>query len=118
MSTVKDSLRQVIIGAKSFESGEIDERKLKDLIFKYLSEEDEILPNMMLLLDSERKSKNQLIIESNAELSRAVVTLIDDKYANKGAIVDRFWVAAQIKTHYLKWKDTIRCCFKIDGFPE
>lgn len=114
---MRESLRSVIESAKYLEQGRISEDVFKKTVFNYLSTEEEILPNMLLLLEAERALKKQLLLDTNAELSRSLVTLMDEKYAKKGAIVDRLWVVGEIKNHFLKWKDVIKCTFKIKGLP-
>jgi hypothetical protein len=73
---------------------------------------------IMKILEHERLTNKELILDTNAELSRALMAL-DDKNVktHKKAIVDPKWVAGEIKKHYLKWKDYITCTFNIDGIP-
>lgn len=86
-----------------------------------LANDKMVIPMILEILESERKINEELLTDSNAELSRALVTIIDKNYGNnKGknkAHIDRGWVADQIKAHYLKWKERIKCCFKVEGLP-
>ena len=67
-------------------------------------------------MNNEREKREELILDSNAELSRALIVLKDDnlKYSKK-IIADPKWVAGEIIKHYQKWKDYVKCNFKVDG---
>jgi len=51
-------------------------------------------------------------------LSRALIVLNDNnlKY-NKKVVAEPKWVVGEIKKHYLKWKDYIKCTFNVEGLP-
>lgn len=87
------------------------------LLLKEIAADGDAIPNILKILDHERVSNKQLLTETNSELSRALVTIEDENYGNKKAVIDRLWVVEQIKKHYLKWKEQIRCNFKINGLP-
>lgn len=79
-----------------------------------IAEDKKVIPTLLEMLNSERELKEKLLLETNAELSRALVVLQDKnlKY-NKKIIADPPWVVGEIIKHYKKWKDYIGCCFKI-----
>ena len=87
-------------------------------ILSILADDKKVIPYIMEILDHERKQNKELILDSNAELSRALLVLNDDnlKY-NKNVVAEPKWVVGEIKKHYIKWKDYIGCTFKIDGLP-
>lgn len=102
---------------KKIIDSEFEDSYKERLVIAELAKDDNVIPLILQILGAERDSKENLIRESNAELSRSLVTLMDDKFASKGQIVDRHWVAGEIKKHYLKWQEFVRCNFKIDGLP-
>lgn len=79
-----------------------------------ISEDKKVIPTILEMLNNERKLKEELLLDTNAELSRALVVLQDKnlKY-NKKIIADPPWVVSEIIKHYKKWKDYITCNFKI-----
>ena len=92
-----------------------DEQK-EQYILSIISDDKNVIPIMLEILKYERKKKDELVLDSNAELSRAFIVLKDEnlKY-NKKIIADPKWVVGEIIKHYEKWKDFIKCNFKIDG---
>lgn len=83
-----------------------DENK-SDMILAVISEDEKAIPYLLNILQFERERKKDLILESNAELSKAYVAL-DSKR------MDKDFVMQGIKAHWDKWKDLVSCCFKID----
>lgn len=79
-----------------------------------ISEDKKVIHIILEMLDRERELKEKLLLDTNAELSRALIVLQDKnlKY-NKKIIADPQWVVGEIIKHYKKWKDYIGCCFKI-----
>ena len=102
---------------KSIVNSAYPETLKEQLIIKLLSEDKKSIPTMLQILQVEREENDKLIMDSNAELSRALVTIDDKNVGQKGAIVDKFFVIEEIKKHYLKWQDKIRCCFKFKDLP-
>jgi hypothetical protein len=95
-------------------SDEIKER----LVVNIIAQDDKVIPLILEMLNSERSLNKELILDQNAELSRALIVLSDSNLKwNKKIIADPKWVVSQIKEHYLKWKDNIGCCLKINGLP-
>jgi len=97
----------------------ITEDVKKNLILSIIALDKDSIPMILEILENERRKKNELIIDSNAELSRALVTLEDPNIGKKRPkpIVELSFVVDEIKKHYLKWQDTIKCNFKIKGLP-
>ena len=87
-------------------------------ILSILADDKKVIPYIMEILENERKQSKELILDSNAELSRALIVLDDDNLKpNKKLIAEPKWVVGEIKKHYLKWKDYVKCNFKVDGLP-
>ena len=90
----------------------------ESLILLTLANDPQIIPYMLEILENERKQSKELILDSNAELSRALLTLDKIKVdSKKEQFIDPKWVVGEIKKHYLKYKDYIKCNFKINGLP-
>ncbi len=87
-------------------------------ILSIIADDKKAIPYIMEILDNERKQTKELLLDTNVELSRALIVLNDDnlKY-NKKVVADPKWVVGEIKKHYLKWKDYIKCTFNIEGLP-
>ena len=91
--------------------------ELKEIyILNVISEDPNVIPTILNILEEERSRNNELILDSNTELSRALVVLKDKnlKY-NKKIIADPKWVVDQIILHYKKWQEQIKCGFKMEG---
>ena len=86
----------------------------EQMIIATLSSDEKVIPLILEILNQEREVNKELILDTNAELSRALIVLQDKnlKY-NKKIIADPPWVVGEIIKHYKKWKDYIGCCFKI-----
>lgn len=87
-------------------------------IFSIIADDKKAIPYIMEILDNERKQTKELLLDTNVELSRALIVLNDNylKY-NKKVVADPKWVVGEIKKHYLKWKDYIKCCFNVQDIP-
>ena len=91
--------------------------ELKELfILTIIAEDKQAIPTILNILNLEREKKEELILDCNTELSRALVVLRDGnlKYSKK-IIADPKWVSGEIIKHYQKWKSYIKCNFKIEG---
>jgi len=87
-------------------------------ILSILADDKKVIPHIMEILDNERKQSKELILDTNAELSRALLVLNDENLrTNKKVVAEPKWVVGEIKKHYLKWEDYIKCNFKIEGLP-
>ena|ERR1035437_5838087 len=89
----------------------------ENLILSIIALDKNSVPMILKMLDSEREKNEELILDSNSELSRALVTLEDPNIGKKNPIIELNFVLGEIKKHYLKWQNTIRCNFKIKGLP-
>jgi hypothetical protein len=78
----------------------------KNIIIPMLSNNENIITSLLLLLESERKTKKELILDMNVELSRAHICLEDKKL--KGTIP---FALSEIEKFYIKWKGKITHCF-------
>ena len=101
--------------------GQIVNTKLSDeqkeyLILCTISDDKNAIPTILQILDREREQREELILDSNSELSRALLVLKDKNLKwNKKCIADPSWVVGEIIKHYKKWSHLIRCNFKIEG---
>lgn len=92
--------------------------KIKEnIILRIIADDRRAVPMILQMLDSEREDKENLIRESNSELSRALITLEDPNLGKKRPIVELSFVTGEIRKHYLKWKNKIKCNFKVKGLP-
>lgn len=87
-------------------------------ILSVIAKDEKAIHLILQMLNSEREKQRELILDSNVELSRALVTLKDKnlKYNTK-IIANPPWVVEQIIKHYIKWRDEIKCCFKMEELP-
>ena len=76
-------------------------------ILQIISNDKKVIPYLLIMLQTERESKEELILDSNVELSRAATVLQNPELA------DSNWVVEQIKLHYEKWKEVIKCNFSL-----
>lgn len=90
------------------------DKALNDLIFDYISNDENILPAMIGILQTERVKKRQLLLDTNLELSMALATM--DSFHNYED--QRISTIQRIKAHYHKVSDQIKCAFRINGVPE
>ena len=96
-------------------SGMAKEFQIKSIL-SVIAKDKKAIPYIMEILENERSQSEELILDSNMELSRALVVLDDvNLKSNKKLIADPKWVVAQIKEHYLKWSNVIKCNFNIEG---
>lgn len=94
----------------------LSEEEKRSLIISSIAADEKAIPDILEILAFERKENNKLLVDTNAELSRAFIVLKDENVrANKKVIVDPKWVVEQIKDHYLKWQHRIKCCYPVDG---
>ena len=95
---------------------DISDEQKERYILSIIADDKKAIPTILNILNSEREKREELILDANAELSRALIVLKDDnlKY-NKKIIADPKWVSGEIIKHYQKWKDYVKCNFKVDG---
>jgi len=93
--------------------------ELKEImLIAELAYDEKVIPTIMSILEEERKNKKELILDMNAELSRAHV-YIEMKKENKTEQKDSFnkeFVISEISKFYEKYKNVIGHCF--NRFPK
>lgn len=81
-----------------------------------LSNNDDIIPIILKILEFQRKEQRELLIDTNLELSRAFVLIDNTKVQSLNIIVpEPSFIVSEIRKHYKKWQHKIRCCFNITG---
>ena len=99
------------------DNNSLPENIKENLILSIIALDKKAVPMILQMLDSEREKNEELILDSNAELSRALITLEDPNIGKKKPIIELSFVVGEIKKHYLKWQNTIKCNFKVKGLP-
>ena len=96
---------------------DISDEQKELYILSIIADDKKAIPTILNILNNEREKREELILDTNAELSRALIVLKDDnlKYNSKKIIADPKWVVGEIIKHYQKWKDYLKCNFKVDG---
>jgi len=87
-----------------------DQTKI-NLILNEIANDSNAMNYMWNIISSEREQNKQLLLDTNLELSRALV------FIEKPKAVEKSWIIQNIKTHYEKWKHKITCCFHFDYLP-
>ena len=94
----------------------LPEQTIEMLILGVIAEDKNAIPTILKILESERNDNRELLLDTNLELSRALIVLNDANLRwNKKCSPTPRWIVGEIKKHYIKWKDKISCCYKIDG---
>lgn len=84
-------------------------------ILQVLAEDPKAIEIVLKLLNEERKVTGELLVDTNLELSRALVTLRQPELKwGKRVGIKPDWVVSKIIEHYKKWKHRVGCCFNID----
>jgi hypothetical protein len=96
---------------------DISDEQKERYILSIIADDKKAIPTILNIINNEREKREELILDTNAELSRALIVLKDDnlKYNSKKIIADPKWVVGEIMNHYQKWKDYVKCNFKVDG---
>jgi hypothetical protein len=115
ISRKKLTISDVVDGAGLFKSGIIDKSYFNDIILEYVSNDENALPNILKILEFERKNKKELLQDTNMELSRALVAFEMYEKNTPTNLKQKRWIVGEIKKHYIKWKNFIGCCFKVVG---
>lgn len=88
----------------------------ESLILSTIADDPKAIPTILEILQIERDRNKELLLDTNLELSRAVIVLNDENLKwTKKIIAEPSWIVEQIKKHYKKWKGYIRPCFPING---
>jgi hypothetical protein len=97
----------------------IPEEMKKSYIIDVLAQDKTVIPTILKILEEERYTNKELLLDTNLELSRALVVLKDKNLKwDKNIITDPKWVIGEIIKHYQKWKNYIGCCFNIKELNE
>lgn len=98
---------------------QIPDSHKETLICSVLADDPKVIPTILEILQIERDRTRELLLDTNSELSRAVLVLNDKrlKYPKK-IIATPPWIVEQVKKHYKKWKGYIRPCYPINGEEE
>jgi hypothetical protein len=85
------------------------------MILNTIAKDENSIRFIMLMLDFERRENRELILDQNSELSRAAMVL-NDPHLSWGdkVIASPKWVVGEIKKHYDRWKEKVKCNFDID----
>lgn len=83
----------------------------KQSICSIIGNDDDSIGIIFEIIKERTRQDKELIIDTNLELSRALV------YVDNPKSIKRDFVKGEIHKHYLKWKDTIKCCFKFKELP-
>ena len=104
---------------KLFVDSDMPDGTKKNLILDVIAKDKNAIPYVMEMLYRERETTKDLILDSNVELSRALIVLKDEnlKWDDK-VIANPKWVAGEIIKHYQKWKNYVKCNFKIKELDE
>ena len=87
-----------------------NEEMIERLIIRVLAKDEKVIPIIMDILAAERKEKDYLIRDMNAELSRADIGLDNPVVINKDNFIQK-----EIKKFYAKYKDSVGHCYKDYG---
>lgn len=100
---------------KEIINSSLREEEKKIAILKILAQDKNIFKYLLKFLEDERNFNKRLLLDTNEELSRALVCLNDNNIkVNKKAILNPKWVVSKIKKHYTKYENYILCNFKIN----
>lgn len=99
---------------KEIINSELSNEQKEKCIISILADDKNVITHILDILRHEREKAKELLLDTNAELSRAYIVLKDKnlKY-NKNVICDPSFVVEEIKNHYEKWKNYIKCNFKV-----
>lgn len=95
---------------KAKSSGHSD-KSLEDEIFKFMAQDEKIIPALLNILAHERVDNKTYVTDLNECASIALATLEafpGDKDMNENAKL-------KMKLFYKKWEHRIACCFKLPG---
>lgn len=100
-------------GIKEIINGNLPEEIKVSQIINLIAEDENVIPTIMLMLASERKTNKNLLMDMNLELSRAHI-YIDMKPEGKREAKDNFnkaFILDEITKFYIKYKGKIVHCF-------
>jgi hypothetical protein len=98
-------------GLKEILNGGYPDDMKRQLVIKILADDEQVIPDILNILEYERKRKKKLVEEMNFQLSRAHIGLEKSKFAKTGLNGDHF-IEKEIGIFYHKFKDQVGHCFK------
>jgi len=113
----KVTITDVVNGASQFKTGFIDKKEFDNIIMEYVSNDENVIPNVLQILNFERKRKEELLKDTSFELSRALVAFEFYEKNTPTNLKQKKWIVSEIKKHFLKWKEYIRCNFNVTDLP-
>ncbi len=90
---------------KAIVNSDISKEHQESLIVTVLSQDKNVIPNILNLLERERIQQKELLLDTNLELSRALVIMNknpESRSAKKIINEERIFVVEEIKKHYKK----------------
>jgi hypothetical protein len=108
--------QDLLVAVQYYNQGAIGEEEVKAFAVAYLSQDKEIIPNMLALLNYERKENKELVTDLNVALSLELTTR--DFRKSKSTQAARQHIFEQAKAMYQKWVHKIGPTAIIKGFEE
>lgn len=112
------TLEKLIEYIHLYEAGGHSPSVMHGFILMYVAGDENAIPNILEILEIERRRNKELLIDTNVELSRAFMALEKFEKNTPTNLKQKRWIFGEIKKHYIKWKDYIGCCFKMDCLNE
>ena len=113
----KVTITDIVNGASLFKSGVLEKTEFDDIIMEYVSNDENVIPNVLKILNFERKRKEELLNNTSFELSRALVAFEFYEKNTPSNLKQKKWIVSEIKKHFIKWKEYIRCNFNVKDLP-
>jgi len=98
---------------KEIINSDIPDKAKESFIIELLANDEKVIPTLMLILESERKTSKDLTMDMNLELSRAHI-YIDSRPEIKSESKESFnkgFILDEIAKFYIKYKGIITHCF-------
>lgn len=81
---------------------------VKEILFlEQLSKEEDIVPNLLRILEAERRRNKEVIIDMNLELSRAFNYVHEAAFDKKKKGFNKEFLLGEIKNFYRRYKSVI-----------
>lgn len=93
----------------------LPEEQGKHVIMLYMSQDKNIIPSLIGMLEMERETKKELLRDMNLNLSRNLLGLIHNSGVKKEDVEQREFFIKETKEFYITNEEQVRCCFKIEG---
>ena len=89
----------------------MDDTTKENLIIQILSRDSKVIPTILSILENERKSSKELILDMNLELSRCHIAIDKPEMIQQKNGFTRDFLRENVKNFYIKYKDVIGHCF-------